>query len=64
MNIRDALYVVDLICICQISLDLNVIARGAWLGDEHINAAQRLLQAQYPLVDGLQDTLLGTDLIV
>ena len=37
--------------------DLTAVKEGEWLTDKHINAAQALLQAQFPSQQGLQDTL-------
>ncbi len=38
--------------------DRTTVRCGEWLTDKHINAAQSLLREQFPLQQGLQDTLL------
>ena len=35
---------------------MQILSRGGWLTDKHINAAQHLLASQYG-TNGLQDTL-------
>ena len=34
------------------------LKNGDWLGDDHIYLAQELLRKQFPLIDGLQSSLL------
>ena len=43
--------------------DKEILESGGWLNDRHIAAAQCLLKKQYPLIDGLQDPVLGSRLI-
>ena len=39
--------------------DKEALVNGKWLSDKHINAANKLLQSQYPTVNGLQDTIVA-----
>ena len=36
----------------------QVLKNGDWLSDDHIYLAQELLRKQFPLIDGLQSSLL------
>ncbi|XP_078700653.1 uncharacterized protein LOC144927209 [Branchiostoma floridae x Branchiostoma belcheri] len=45
--------------------DRQLLLTGQWLTDKHINCAQHLLKEEFPLLDGLQDTVVlasGKDL--
>ena len=37
----------------------SAVKNGNWFGDDHIHLAQELLRKQFPLIDGLQSTLLS-----
>lgn len=37
--------------------DREALVNGKWLSDKHVNAANKLLQSQYPTINGLQDTV-------
>ena len=37
--------------------DKEALVNGKWLSDKHVNAANKLLQSQYPTINGLQDTV-------
>ena len=39
--------------------DKVIIERGGFLNDRHMHAVQKLLQRQFPGLDGLQSTLLS-----
>ena len=43
--------------------DKNILESGGWLNDQHITAAQNLLKKQYPLINGLQNPVLGSQLM-
>lgn len=38
--------------------DKNAICSGGWLNDRHLSAMNKLLRAQFPSQEGLQDSLL------
>jgi hypothetical protein len=44
-------------------LEKAILENDSWLNDRHISAAQCLLQRQYPHVDGLQNSVLGSRLM-
>ena len=39
--------------------DISIISSGKRLTDKHINAAQKLIAKEFPLIAGLQDTVLS-----
>ena len=43
--------------------DKGILESGGWLNDRHIRSAQNLLKKQYPLINGLQNPVLGSRLM-
>ena len=43
--------------------DKEILESGGWLNDRHIGAAQNLLKKQYPLINRLQNPVLGSRLM-
>ncbi|KAI8516096.1 hypothetical protein Bbelb_069090 [Branchiostoma belcheri] len=41
---------------CELE-DREALQKGQWLTDKHMNAAQHLIKSEYPLIDGLRDTV-------
>ena len=41
--------------------DRETLVNGEWLSDKHVNAANKLLQLQYPTINGLQDPVVLAD---
>ncbi len=41
-----------------LTADQEMLKRGEWLTDKHINAASVLIKEEFPKLHGLQDTLL------
>eukprot|EP00058_Branchiostoma_floridae_P016954 XP_002602442.1 hypothetical protein BRAFLDRAFT_117021 [Branchiostoma floridae] len=40
--------------------DREILQEDQWLNDKHMNSAQHLISSEYPLIDGLRDTVILT----